>query len=794
MVSIFGIKLGSDRKKDKAQQNKQQNEKTSQLRKGSNNDKRVARESQYFGNNFSRPSASASPRPGTSYSTRRTTLFHQPFTFPPASSSMVDLAPPGRRPSIGSIRQHASDADLKGQRDHIESPLAPPALTPPTRRPGTADRPVSSRKSTWINPLDVHYVRSRDSTPGNHPETPPMNNESATMSPFSDFEFGIGSKKPGSAKTEQLAHPEGYPSPPASINSVDPLSSVPSVNPDNRPSSSRRNAPPSGLRRVNTLDEIEGPPTPERTVSQTSEDQHLAVSDNAGGKPVVRNVRAKRETLAFHQPRQPSMIMDFDGLPEKRWERDANDETQRSPPVEGFEGNFAAFDFGETVRRGSVSTLAFDVDKRSTAHTMHTISNFSGHPSIDTMTSALAAQWPSPPTESNDASASGGRERTLSDARSFASLNTKRDETSRPAAPSLNLDSPIIPPDHFRSRDFIPPRPHTSGGPRPSTGTPSAAAGAHRGGLPGLDPPPRGFLGRPRVGSASGPSTRAPPKPLQLRPLADRSEASPRNSPFGPPPDEGNYLRTESETRQPASPSPYGPTLEGEGNYMRSEGSSRRPPEIPSSPFTRSTPIEGDFPVTKGLPRGRRPTFPSQPTPTSEDTTAPSPTADTTTALGLPSWIDRAHARQSAMPAPLTPLRSGGAGLTSSSRPPNSPHRPLRSDEFSFPATPTTTTSTSGAPRLPSPTFYSLEKSISSSSENLARTFVDFSFDSKPLISPVLGEFGGGLGSMDGRVSPRRVEGRTAPPRPSPVTLPPSSGEGVKTPGSVRAEVASTFI
>ena len=232
---------------------------------------------------------------------------------------MVDLAPPGRRPSVGSIRQHASDADLKGLRDHNESPVPPPVLSPPTRRPGTADRPLSSRKSAWINPLDVHYVRNRDSTPGNGPETPPTNSESAAVSPFSDFEFGVGSKKSGSMKTEQSVHPEGYPSPPASINSIDPLSSVPIVNPDNRPSSSRRNAPPSGLRRVNTLDEIEGPPTPERTVSQTSEDQHLSAIDSASSKPVVRNVRAKRETLAFHQPRQPSMIMDFDGAPEKRW-------------------------------------------------------------------------------------------------------------------------------------------------------------------------------------------------------------------------------------------------------------------------------------------------------------------------------------------------------------------------------------------------------------------------------------------------------------------------------------------
>ncbi|KAL2212834.1 hypothetical protein CC79DRAFT_1318737 [Sarocladium strictum] len=786
MVSFFGIKLGSDRKKDKAQN--KQNDKTTQSKKGSG-DKTKGRESQYFGNNFSRPNASTSPRPDTSYSTRRTTLFHQPFTFPPASSSMVDLAPPGRRPSVGSLRQASSDADLRGVRGRNESPAPPPVLAPPTRRPGTADRPLSSRKSAWINPFDTPFVR--DPEPVSQPDTPQTNNGSATMSPFSDFEFGLAPKGSSSSKVDRPAN-EGYPSPPASISSIDPLSSVPTVNPDQRPSSSRRNAPPSGLRRVNTLDEIERPPTPERTVSQTSYDQP---STGENKTAVVRNVRAKRETLAFHQPRQPSMIMDLDGLHEKKWERDASDDTNRSPPIEGFEGNFAAFDFGETVRRGSMSMDIAPDDKRSTAHTMHTISNFSGHPSLDTMGSALGALWPSPPTDLNDAASFGGyRDRALSDARSLASL--KREETVRAPAPITCLDSPIIPPDHFRSRDLIPPRPHTSGGPRPTTGPPPAAAGAHRNAGPGgLDPPPRGFLSRPRVGSASGPSTRAPPKPLQLRPLADRSDSSPRNSPYGPPPDEGSYMRTEGESRQPTELSPYGPTLEGEGNYMRGEGSARRPPDVPGSPFARATPIEGDFPVSKGLPRGRRPTFPSQNTPTSEDTTAPSPVPDNTTALGLPSWIDRASARQSALPAPLSPLRGAP---TSAPRLPTSPHRPLRSDEFKFPETPTSA-STSDAPRLPSPTFHSLEKSISSSSENLARTFMDFSFDSKPLISPVLGEFGissfgRDAGDVDGRSSPRRVEGRSAPPRPSPVTLPPSSNAGVKTAASPPAEFTSTFI
>lgn len=57
------------------------------------------------------------------------------------------------------------------------------------------------------------------------------------------------------------------------------------------------------------------------------------------------------------------MIMDFDGFYEKCWERDVNDDSNRLFFVEGFEGNFVVFDFGEIVCRVSISMFIVFDDK-----------------------------------------------------------------------------------------------------------------------------------------------------------------------------------------------------------------------------------------------------------------------------------------------------------------------------------------------------------------------------------------------------------------------------------------------
>ncbi|UKZ55661.1 hypothetical protein TrVGV298_009485 [Trichoderma virens] len=102
------------------------------------------------------------------------------------------------------------------------------------------------------------------------------------------------------------------------------------------------------------------------------------------------------------------------------------------------------------------------------------------------------------------------------------------------------------------------------------------------------------------------------------------------------------------------------------------------------------------------------------------------------------------------------------------------------------------------APRIPSPTFPSLEKAISATSEDLAKSF-EMSYDA-PQPSPLANEF-----TIDDMPSPSikpspviRVEAKKAPPRPtpSPINLPPSltRDKGPLTPNSLYSPSGSTFI
>jgi hypothetical protein len=284
------------------------------------------------------------------------------------------------------------------------------------------------------------------------------------------------------------------------------------------------------------------------------------------------------------------------------------------------------------------------------------------------------------------------------------------------------------------------PKPPRDPAPR-SLGPPPAATGAHQGLSAGPRISPRqGFQSR---FDAERSSRAPPPRPLRAVPAADGGETA------------------------AVTPSPYGPPLDSASSYVRDAPPPRPAARLPSSPFSRP-PMAGAFPKTKGLPRGRRPEPP-----------APLQLAppDDEDMWSLPSWsdFDRAEPRRSAMPAPLTPFRTGASQGTSSGI-----------------STPTSAT----APRIPSPTFPSLAQSISVSSPTFGGSF-DLSFDDTAH-SPTLGGFpsidrhpsgGKGANSM-------RVEARKAPPRPAPVTLPPSPNKdgsgGIKSP--VLTEFTGVFI
>jgi hypothetical protein len=250
------------------------------------------------------------------------------------------------------------------------------------------------------------------------------------------------------------------------------------------------------------------------------------------------------------------------------------------------------------------------------------------------------------------------------------------------------------------------------------------------------------------------------------------------------------HARGDSDTRAPGTPTALRSTVEQPSAVSSPPQRGRAveqfdaPPKLnpdrrSQSPLRSKGPMEGDFPVSKGLPRGRRPTITSI---TTQSSTAPMkapvrpPREDEDSAV-LPSWADRAERHLSAIPAPLTPLGTS----------PN-----LRDTDIS-PWASKTTTSSPIAPRLPSPTFPSLEKSVSAGSDNLTAG-LGLSFGEEIAnslshhmlteLSPTSGDAG------------RRVQKRTAPPRPPPITLPPgkNGSTGMRTPtGSMKSPVASEF-
>ncbi|PNY27039.1 Uncharacterized protein TCAP_03043, partial [Tolypocladium capitatum] len=294
MVSFFGLRLGGDKKKPAKAQGKQP-------QRWDRVDQDAAK-GQSLGQNFSRPQLpDAAVRPGTANSTsRRKSNWRAVFGNPDMAASMTDLAPP-KGPGSGGLRQHASQLSLRTY-------FAGGSTTSLARNPPDA----AGRPGTPLGPA-------------------------ASKSPLGQFEFGV--ERAAGAADEPKPRPEqpyatGYPSPPQSDKNSErafspspvPASSPPPVaaNPD-----PRRN--PGALATASL-------PSP---ASSAGDDRLEA--------PVVRNLLAKRDTFTFHQPRRPSFVMRFDD--------EGGRAARRTRHVEGFSGNFAAFDFGGGVPRPSADGL-----------------------------------------------------------------------------------------------------------------------------------------------------------------------------------------------------------------------------------------------------------------------------------------------------------------------------------------------------------------------------------------------------------------------------------------------------
>ncbi|OAA63877.1 hypothetical protein ISF_04586 [Cordyceps fumosorosea ARSEF 2679] len=707
MVSFFGLKFGSDKKKglaksgDKKGQDGWKATEPPELARG-----------QFYGT--SQPHEHLA-RPGTSYSSKGSTNWRQTFKGFGANSSMVDLSRPMRKESVSSLRYPSSEANLRSpalNSSTTKLPL-PSALGGSGHRVGTPDRPstASGHTKEWVNPLDVHFCKNTIGVPV--PSS--VHTDGPVKSPLA-MQFGVDDDegdvvKPSSppkdnalpVKEMTLTH--GYPSPPQSVNNAEQVLS-PSVS--DFSTSGKTHGDPSSL------------PSPATTVPRTSEDRWEA--------PVIRNVLAKRDTTTFHSPRRRSFTMDL--------EQQELEKLRKQRQTEGFAGSFADFDFGEIItKQASIEQFP---EPPSTI--------YAASPDLEPFPTFKKDQTPT--TKPENAFISSAHTATKGPEGELGTF--QRDTEAR----AMN-NSPELITNSFRLPPPAPvPAPRTTA-PRPATlyglvgGAPAAAAGAHPGNSPmsTFEPPPRlGF--RARLGSdASSRRKTGPPKPLKT----SSSQPSLRHK---------TVLPT-AHHDEPSPKSSFPPTLNGANQYPSNEASKRSlDMKSPKSPYNMLA-LEGDFPVTKGLPRGRQP--PRRPARSDEASSPERPD------FSLPDWglIDSAEPRHSAMPPPLAT---------------NSQPRPSISSAIDM--------------NLPSPSFASLELSISSSGESLTQAFED-ALEKTALSPGLVGDFFAvdtSCTSPTGNTT--RVEAKKAPPRPAPVTLPPSPKKSTEPRSAppTQSEFGNTFI
>ncbi|KAJ4151114.1 hypothetical protein LMH87_011831 [Akanthomyces muscarius] len=708
MVSFFGLRFGGDKKKGLAK---------SGDKKGQDNWKGIDQSGLPRGQFYGAPQHNEHlARPGTSYSTKGPTNWRQTFKGFGANSSMVDLSTPMRKESVSSLRHQPSEANFRNPWKNSSTANLPmlSALGGSGLRVGTPERPSTAggRAKEWVNPLDVHFCK--DPTGG--PPSRSSNADGPAKSPLA-LHFGVDddddvakSSTPAKDKTSLSKNDttlnNGYPSPPQSVNNADQTLS-PSLS--DLSVAGKQNVDPSSL------------PSPAASAPRSSEDRWEA--------PVIRNVLAKRDTTTFHSPRRCSFTMD---LEQQELER-----LRKQRQTEGFAGSFADFDFGEIIT------------------TQASIEQFPEPPSSGLNATPKAEPFP---TFTENQSPTGKPDSSLTNAANTAPKRPERSPRNSQMDPtsmrSMN-NSPELASTNFQLPVPAPVEAPRTAGARPATsygrigGPPAAAAGAHPGNDPvtTFEPPPRlGF--RARLGSDASRRRKAqPPKPLKtsasqpallqksVSPSVQRDEPSPK-SPFLPPSLSTNHLSSSEDTERSLD--------------IKS----------PKSPYTKPT-LEGDFPVSKGLPRGRQP--PRRP-PRSDE--APSPERP---GFSLPDWglVNPAEPRHSAMPPPLMTIGQ---------------RRPSTSSAIGM--------------GLPSPSFASLELDISSSGESLTQAFEEAL--GKTQLSPgLVGDFFTVDTSSASPTNPTtRVEARKAPPRPAPVTLPPSPKKSTepRSPAPTQSEFGNTFI
>ncbi|PNP45192.1 hypothetical protein TGAMA5MH_03243 [Trichoderma gamsii] len=804
MVSFFGLRFGGDKKKSQSKQSDK---------------KQVAQQSnQRYGKNSPNdsfkfpPPQQTSSRSGSSTSTARNLGWRATLKGVPAALSMVDLTSP-RKPSMGSLRHGLDGGGFKPWMKPNAS-MTNLAVPNPFGVDKVPPLPAGSRQSALIDPLDTRFNKKSGSTtnstshsgggslqrsgsksplsqsdlkaepepmPEPEPEPEATRKDSENLAGLEEFDdFG----EPGPDVGIRGSGYAGYPSPPQSVETEEqwpPMSPVDGEVGAEADAERNREADRKGS--INQTQQqfivpgfANGPgpamlPSPSSSTSRKSEDTR--------GSPVVQNVHAKRDTLTFNSSRRRSFTMVVE---EEELEKHRQQQQHR---VEGLAGNFSDFDFGDgVVNQQTVAVGTLGIELLQSPVEMERPHPFKEAENVEDVESAMSNENGA---RTEDEGAVGEilgeqyQQSELSDTAYLASPVASPIESPVDTFMMSPFASPMAPQKQFRA--FSPFSPQRLQVAIPDDASPSA---------PAQQPLPS-----PSAVSAGVESPRPNRRPSQMTMETPNTLASVLNS-FGSDPPQGfnSRMTTESRARGPPQPlqqaafpslaarmetpsqsprSPYGPAAD-ESNYMRAQEAPRPPLDrVPMSPFAARTPMEGEFPVMKGLPRGRQPPRPQVPF---ED--SPDRRTEERSPRPFSKWggfgFDRPDTRNSPLPKPPR---------TPKGQPPASPSWSI--------STPTSDI----APRLPSPTFPSLEKAISATSEDLAKSF-EMSFDA-PQPSPLANEFSiHDVAIPSAKSSPViRVEAKKAPPRPtpSPINLPPLMREkGPLTPSPLYSPSGSTFI
>ncbi|KAL7920979.1 hypothetical protein ACQKWADRAFT_133410 [Trichoderma austrokoningii] len=789
MVSFFGLRFGGDKKKSQSKQSDK---------------KQVAQQSnQRFGKNSPNdsfkfpPPQQTSSRSGSSTSTARNLGWRATLKGVPAALSMVDLTSP-RKPSMGSLRHGLDGGGFKPWMKPNAS-MTNLAVPNPFGVDKAPPLPAGSRQSALVDPLDVRFKKESGSTtstsashigggsiqrsgsksplsqsdlkaepepmPEPEPESESAGKNSENPTGLDDFDdFG----EPGPDVGIRGSGYAGYPSPPQSVETEDQWPPMSPVDGEVDAEADMELDEEADTQHQFIVPGFANGPSPAMLPSPSSSTSRK--SEDTRGSPVVQNVRAKRDTLTFISSRRRSFTMVVE---EEEREKHRQQQQHR---VEGLAGNFSDFDFGDGVmgqQAVAVGTLGIELMQSP-------VEMEQPHPfDVGNVESAMNNE-----NGAGDVMGVQDEQSELSDESPIASPVASPIESPIDSFMASPCASPMAPQKQFRA--FSPFGPQRLQVAIPDDVSPSA--------------PVQQPLPSPSAVSAGVESPRPNiRRPSQITMEGSNTLASVLNS-FGSTPPQGfnSRMTTESRARGPPQPlqqaafpslaarmetpsqsprSPYGPAAH-EGNYMRSEEAPRPPLDrVPMSPFAARTPMEGEFPVMKGLPRGRQPPRPQLPFGDSPDGRTEERSPRPFSKWGGGFGFDRSDSRNSPLPRPPRTPKGG--------QPPASPSWSL--------STPTSDI----APRIPSPTFPSLEKAISATSEDLAKSF-EMNFDA-PQPSPLANEFSiHDVASPSAKSSPViRVEAKKAPPRPtpSPINLPPLMREkGPLTPSPLYSPSGSTFI